>query len=175
MYRKKEIGILIGLALAVLIIFYALYFSSTQKSIVKKGEASTELIQIRLEGEVVRIVEVTYVYPISYGILFLRLKYNFNEYSDLSSFSFEELITKSLTLTIPTKDLHNHYEAEEKVYIHSSGLEDLLKLPQIGEKRAKKILEYIEKNGKINSWETFFEITNVPEYAKIQIQRQAVL
>lgn len=175
LYRKKERIIIFSCIFVVLGLCGYLYFSSFEKETKVNQNETLELIQIKLEGEVVRVMEVTCTRPISYGALFLRLKQAFNEFSDLSGFSFEEMITESLTILIPSNDIYSQYIAEEKINIHLATFEDLLKLPQIGEKRAKIILDYIQKNGKFDSWETFFRITSIPEHAKIQIQRQAFL
>ena len=50
-----------------------------------------------------------------------------------------------------------------------------MSLPQIGEKRSEKIIDYIKTNGRINSWEEFFKIVSVNDENKEIIKKQAVL
>lgn len=175
MHRKREVFILslvIGMVLGIGMIAYMMPISKRSQ---ENEIEEQSVITIQLEGEVVRPVEVYYSKPVSYGILFLRMEYIFNEYSDLTEFDLDEMISNDKTIIIPSKDIKNNYVPDARVCINEASLIELTKLPQIGEKRGQKILDYIQKNGRITSWEIFFKIVGVPENAKISIQQQAFL
>ncbi|MDE6947723.1 MAG: helix-hairpin-helix domain-containing protein [Anaeroplasmataceae bacterium] len=173
MYKRKETLIILCFMLCLIGGFLVPHFIQEEptNSVIQDRENK---IEICVEGEVVRKVELTCYQPISYGALFLKIKYCFNEYSDLSGFKLDEIIMSSKTIQIPTLDWNNHFE-EQKIFIHTAGIEELVKLPQIGEKRAQKIIDYIQKNGRIKNWETLWEVTNVPKEAREQIMEQAIL
>ncbi|MDE6240946.1 MAG: helix-hairpin-helix domain-containing protein [Anaeroplasmataceae bacterium] len=175
MYKRKEwIGVLL---LIVVVLIGNIVFYSKQKDTVKIEDSllSKDSFIIKIEGEVVRPMELEYVKPISYGVLFLRIKNSFNEFSDISKFDMNEIIFSDSSIYIPTYDLGNLFSPDEKICINQASLQDLKKLPQIGDKRAQKILDYIESNGKIGSWDIFFKIAGVPENVKDEIKKQAVL
>lgn len=177
MYRKKEAILIILMFFFVLMILVFLYYKTPKK--VEKEEniifSLEEPIQIHIEGEIDRYVDLVYVKPISYATLFMKLSILINEFSDISSFAMEEMIYESCSIIIPTKDRNNQFTPSEKIDIHHASSDDLMKLPQIGEKRAKKILDYIALYGYIDSWETFFKIASIPNHAQDQIKQQAFL
>ncbi len=176
MNRKKEwiIGILFIILGISFNAFFYLKDNKKEESIDEPRELRSP-IRIKIDGEIARNLEMIYVKPLTYGALFLRIEYALNEFSDISSFPLEQSIDCSLTITIPTKDLNNHYTPTSKIYIPTATLEELMSLPQIGEKRGKKIMDYLDKNGSIDSWETFFKIASIPEHAQAQIMQQAIL
>ncbi|MDE5546900.1 MAG: helix-hairpin-helix domain-containing protein [Anaeroplasmataceae bacterium] len=175
MYKRKEwIGILI-LIIIILLSNLIFYLKQEDKVKIEDPVLNKDPFIIRVEGEVVRPVELQYVKPISYGVLFLRIKNSFNEFSDISGFNTNEIIFTNITIFIPTYDVGNLFSPNEKICIHQATLTELKKLPQIGDKRAQKILEYIELNGKIDSWDIFFKIVGVPENVKDEIKKQAIL
>ena len=177
MYRKKElIGIvLFVIVMAICILLSYIPFNSRKENSTEDLELKDGLI-LNVEGEVVRSIELQYSKPITYGVLFLRIQNSLNEYSDLSGFNMDERIEESQTIFIPSMDTGSQTSSSAfRVVIHSASLEELVTLPQIGAKRGQKILDYLAENGKIDSWETFFKIVGVPEDAKDQIKKQAIL
>lgn len=174
MYRKKE---KIGIAVILLgiVIFYLWGRITKVDQTEDLGIQGKDLIQIKLEGEVIRPTEVSYLNPVPYGVLFLRVENCLNEFSDLSGFSLETIIRSSITIYIPSLDKNNAYDSNAVVHINTATLQELKQLPQIGDKRAEKIIDYIKENGRIDSWEKLFEITSVPDAAKEKIMEQAVL
>lgn len=137
------------------------------------------LIEIEVEGEVARDCTLVFAKQITYGFVFLQIKSILNPYSDLSSFDPLKVIEGSIYILIPTLDLHNEYIEESvsqlNININTATKKELLQLKQIGEKRAQKILDFIEKYGKITSWDLFWRITDVPEKARDYIRQQAFL
>ena len=80
-----------------------------------------------------------------------------------------------MDINIPTIDRNNHYDSSVFININSATKQQLMSLPQIGEKRSEKILEYIKNNGKIKTWEEFFKIVSMKDEYKNEIKRQAIL
>ena len=80
-----------------------------------------------------------------------------------------------MSIHIPSLDKNNAYDSQAVVHINTATIEELKQLPQIGDKRAEKIINFIKENGKIDSWDKFFEITSVPDAAKEKIMEQAIL
>lgn len=174
MYRKKE---KIGIAIIILgiVIFFVWGRVAKESQVEDTVIQEKSLIQIKLEGEVIRPTEVSYLNPVPYGVLFLRVENCLNEFSDLSGFPLEAMIQSSITIYIPSLDKNNAYDSKAVVHINTATLQELKQLPQIGDKRAEKILSYVKDNGRIDSWEKFFEITSVPDAAKEKIMEQAIL
>ncbi len=175
MQRRKEIFIILVLGIGCFIFWILSLIPKKSSSEITYEENKRSEIIINIEGEVVRPIQLTYIHPISYGILFLRIGNTLNEYSDLSGFDLEEMIDSSRTICIPSLDICNQYTPSAHISINSASVDELMMLPQIGEKRANKIIDYIKENGKITTWDIFFKIVGVPENAKVQIQQQAVL
>ncbi len=174
MYKKKELFVFI------IILFFVIIFI-LNKNINNHKEEKDGIISmpnnivIKIEGEIVRPIKLEYNKPISYGVLFINIKNNLNEYSDLSTFDYNEVISISVSILIPSNDTYSQYSTKDKIHINTASLTELIKLPQIGEKRAQKILNYINEFGKIKSWTIFFDIVGVPENAKETIKKQAIL
>lgn len=145
----------------------------------EKGPVIVEAakIEVTVEGEVLRRVTYVYYRPITYGLVLSRIENVRNEYSDFSSFDRTKEITESITIIIPSLDKNNEYQEEEssKMNIHHASKEELMKLYQVGEKRAEKIINYISTIGKIASWDKLKEIISVSEEAMERIKEQAVL
>lgn len=175
MYRKKE-WIILGILLFFIVVWTGLSYLN-KKEIQTSNEqiVQQDPLVIQIKGEVVHPLELTYIKPVSYGVLFLRIKNSFNEYSDISTFDLKEMILESKTIFIPTYDIGNMFSPSERICINQASLDDLKKLPQIGDKRAQKILDYVTLNGKIKTWEIFFKIVSVPENVKDEIKSQAFL
>lgn len=175
MYRKKEV-FLIVLILCVIVVLGIVGLIQT-KPVKKQLEVvdDTKEINIQIEGEIVRPVQLIFSKPISYGVLFLRVENVLNEYSNLTEFDLDEMISSDVTIFIPSFDTRNELTTDARVCINEATLSELIQLPQIGEKRGQKILDYIRLNGRINSWDIFFKIVGVPEHAKTAIQQQAFL
>lgn len=175
MYKRKEYFILV--ILIIIILGWNISIQLRKKEVLPKEEfnSSREFFTIQIEGEVVRPMELQYIKPVSFGVLFLRIENCLNEFSDLSNFNLNEMISSSRAIYIPTYDIGNQYSPSERICINQASLMELKKLPQIGEKRAQKILDYIGLNGKIETWEIFFKIVGVPENVKDEIKNQAIL
>lgn len=174
MYKKKELFIFLGLAIFIIIFIIIKNFNNEKKeetNIINKPNN----IVVKIEGEIVRPVKLEYNKPISYGVLFIKIKNNLNEYSDLSTFDYNEIISISVNILIPSNDTYSQYCTKDRININTAAKEELIKLPQIGEKRAQKIIDYINESGKIRSWNIFFDIVGVPENAKEAIKKQAIL
>lgn len=171
MYKKKEILIIILIMIAFLI--FCLYKNEDKKSEIVL-EDSNEII-IDISGEVIKNTQLIYYEPVTYGSIFLKIKNILNMYSDISSFNYKQIIDSSLNLIIPTKDINNNYEENYLVNINTSSQEELKKLPQIGDKRSEKIIEYREQNGRIDTWDILWGIIGVSDEIKAIIMEQAIL
>ncbi len=174
MYKKKELFIFLGL-LSFIIIFILIKSFDEEKEDNDYIINMPDNIVIKIDGEIVRPIKLEYNKPISYGVLFIKIKNNLNEYSDLSSFDHNEIISESINISIPSNDNYSQYSTKDKININTATASELVKLPQIGEKRAQKIINYIDNNGKIKSWNIFFDIVGVPENVKETIKNQAIL
>ncbi|MDE5715562.1 MAG: helix-hairpin-helix domain-containing protein [Anaeroplasmataceae bacterium] len=138
------------------------------------------LIAIDITGEVSKDCKLLFTKNVTYGMVFIQIQTILNLYSDLSGFDHLKPIVESVCITIPTLDENNEFDEKNmtetnKININTANKKELLKLKQIGEKRAQKILDYILQYGSITSWELFWRITDVPQSAKVYIQQQAFL
>jgi DNA uptake protein ComE-like DNA-binding protein len=133
------------------------------------------LIVVNVDGEIARKTKLEFQSQTTYGSVFLKVKSLLNEYSDLSGFDFYEPIKVNIDINIPTIDRNNHYDSNVFININSANKQQLMSLPQIGEKRSEKILEYIKNNGKIKTWEEFFKIVSMKDEYKNEIKKQAIL
>ena len=68
-----------------------------------------------------------------------------------------------------------HYDSKVFININTATKQELMSLPQIGEKRSEKIMEYIKNNGKFKTWDDFFKIVSVKDEYKNAIKKQAIL
>ena len=137
-------------------------------------ETNTNIV-IELDGEIARKTTLVFHSKITYGTVFLKINNLLNEYSDLSSFDLYKTIEFSINIHIPTIDKNNHYDSQAYIKINTATKHELMSLPQIGEKRSEKIIDYIKTNGRINTWEEFFKIVSVNDENKEIIKKQAVL
>lgn len=172
MYRKKEIIFIVCL---LLIIFLGIFMNKKKVKIEDNIISPNEQIVIEIDGEVRERRTIYYTKSLTYGALFIRIKNILNEYSDISSFDLLKVINQSISITIPTTDKNNNAQVNNKININTATKEELKTLPQIGDKRSEKIIEYIKKYGSITTWEKFFEIASIPNTAKEQIKEQAIL
>lgn len=62
---------------------------------------------------------------------------------------------------LPLQEPLREAEEKKKVNLNSASIEDLQKLPGIGEKTARQILEYKEKNGPYHSIEEIMEVKGI--------------
>ena len=171
MYKKKE---LIYLAFIVIIFFIFGYFIN-KNDIDKELKEIKNTIVVTIDGEIARNTTIELQNPITYGSLFLRIKSLFNDYSDLSNFDLYKTIDTSTNIHIPTLDKNNHYDSKVFININTATKQELMSLPQIGEKRSEKIMEYIKNNGKFKTWDDFFKIVSVKDEYKNAIKKQAIL
>lgn len=133
-------------------------------------------IEVKVSGEIVRDTTLIFYNPTTYGTVFKSIDNLKNEYSDFSKFDFKEKINESLTINIPTLDINNQYNPNNnKICINKATKEELITLYQIGEKRADKILLYINQNKRINSWMILKEIISVSNESIERIKEQAYL
>lgn len=174
MLLKKEIKYILFF-LVIVLIGVGFMFKPEEKEEIDKENKIVSPIIIQIDGEVVRRTKLVYSTPLTYGKLLLQIQTITNEYSDLSGFSLDERITQSVNITIPTKDINNQYQENKKIYINYATEEELKMLPQIGDKRSQKILEYREEYGRISTWEQLWKIVSVSDEAKKKIIQQAIL
>lgn len=170
MYKRKEI-IFIFIILILFVIGSFMYKKDKEKpKVVNKHN-----IVINIDGEIVRKTTLEYQSKITYGMVFINVKNLLNEYSDLSNFNLYEPIEKSMDINIPTLDINNNYSSTSVIDINNATKKQLMTLPQIGEKRSEAILNYIKNNGKIKTWNEFFNIVTIKDEYKEVIKKQAFL
>ena len=138
-------------------------------------ENNNNMIIITIDGELARKTTLIFQSQTTYGTVFLKVKSLLNEYSDLSNFDLYKSITSSENIFIPSIDKNNHYDNSVYININTATKEQLMSLPQIGEKRSQKILDYIKNNGRIKTWDEFFKIATVKDEYKDKIKEQAIL
>ena len=171
MYKKKEIFFVIFILFVLITIGY---FINREEKEIDYIEKENKII-INVDGEIVRKTKLEFQQKTTYGTVFLKIKNLLNEYSDLSEFDLYKTINSSIDIYIPTIDKNNNYDKTAYICINTASQKELMLLPQIGEKRSLKILEYIKINGKIKTWDEFFEIVSVKDEYKTKIKKQAVL
>ena len=171
MYKKKE---LIYLAIIVIVLLLIGYFLNEDNKIEEQIDTRNTIV-VKINGEIARDTCLEFQNPITYGSLFLKIKSLLNDYSDLSGFDLYKTINSNTNIHIPTLDKNNHYDSKAFIYINTATKQELMSLPQIGEKRSEKIIEYIKTNGKIKTWDEFFKIVSVKDEYKEAIKKQAVL
>ncbi len=171
MYKKKELIFLIIIVIALFIFGFTLTIDKKENEYIDKKS----LIVINVDGEIARKTKLEFQSQTTYGSVFLKVKSLLNEYSDLSGYDLYEPIKVSMDINIPTIDRNNHYDSSVFININSATKQQLMSLPQIGEKRSEKILEYIKNNGKIKTWEEFFKIVSMKDEYKNEIKKQAIL
>lgn len=179
MYRKKELLIASLVGLILFIYTVVINYQKNEPIMEEKSYNYPTPIVIIVDGEVVRRTKLIYNNPITYGALFIKIKNICNEFSDLSSFDLLKIISKDIEISIPTTDLGNNYDSNSNdkklININTATQTELMTLPQIGEKRSQKIIEYRTTFGRISSWDILWQITSVPDAVKEKIIEQAVL
>lgn len=175
MFRKKEwiltgIGILIFILVGIIICYPKKRNNSIETEVVPKE------IVIQIEGEVIRPATLTFYRSTNYGVVLKRIQYLLNIYSDIRGFDLKEQIHTSMTIVIPTLDINNDYDENQKILINQATQKELMTLYQIGEKRSERILEYRLKNGTFKNWEDFWEVVSINnEETQKRIKKQAIL
>ena len=152
-----------------------MYFSR-EEEIVEPNYQSNP-IEVTIEGEILRETTLYYYRPTTYGVVLRKIENLKNEYSDFTKFDYKEKIVESTLINIPTLDINNKYNPnyQNKICINNSTKDELKTLYQIGEKRADKILSYIENQRRIDSWNKLKEIISVSDEAIKRIKEQAYL
>lgn len=177
MYRKKEY-ILVGIG--ILVIFILGFLSFTSKN-VNDEESSIEQtpkpIQIELLGEVNKETTLFFSNPVTYGYLWIHFKYLLNPYSDIRSFKATDTINQNTSIYIPTYDYkYGTKPSSNIVKINTATKEELMSLPQIGEKRSEKIILYIQKNGSFKSFDELWKVVSIAnEKTQREIMEKAIL
>ena len=170
MYKKKEIIFL--LFIIIILVLVGIYINDEEK--IEYAETDNTIV-VNIDGEIARKTKLEFQNQTTYGSVFLKIKNLLNEYSDLSGFDLYKTIDKSVDIYIPTIDKNNHYDSSIFININTATKKELMSLPQIGEKRSEKIIEYIKTTGKIKTWEEFFKIVSVKDEYKTEIKKQAIL
>lgn len=167
---KKKMIVMVMAFLLLTLAFYP------KKTLNESFQSEMQLIEVSVSGEIVRDVKLYFSSATTYGVVFKKIETLKNEFSNLSIYDMTTKIEASLEIHIPTYDILNQYEQiGEKVCINTAGIEKLTTLYQIGVKRAAKIIEYREKNGKILTFEKLREIISVSYESLEKIKQQAVL
>ncbi len=177
MYRKKE-WIFAGIGIIFFLFLGICQFINQVPETEENEVNSPSPIVIELTGEINKDVELKYSKPITYGFLWIQIKSLLNEYSDLSSFSTTELIIESLHIVIPSLDKKSNSisTTTSKININKASKTELINLPQIGEKRSERILNYIKEFGPIKTFEELWEVIGIvnPKTQK-EIMAKAIL
>lgn len=103
------------------------------------------------------------------------------EQADLNQLNLAIILEDGARYYIPTKGESNQHTTsdtvvkstdKDKLDLNSAELNDLTKLPQIGESRAKAILEYRKKQGRFHSTDEIMKVPGIGEgiYAVIRDQ-----
>lgn len=172
MYKKKEYLIIL---IVILLFIFGFLLKKNEEEPLDITVSNKNTIVIYIDGEIVRKTKLEYQNKTTYGSVFIRVKSLLNEYSDLSSFDLYETIEESIEIMIPTLDINNNYNSTSLININNATKSELMMLPQIGEKRSEAILNYINSNGKIKTWNEFFSIVSIKDDYKEAIKKQAIL
>ena len=171
MYKKKELLFLIVVVIGLLL--FGIYINKDKEEI--ELIQTNNMVVVTIDGEIARKTSLEFQNSTTYGSVFLKIKNLLNEYSDLSSFDLYKQINNNIEIIIPTIDKNNHYDNTAYININKASKQELMSLPQIGEKRSEKIIEYIKVNGPIKTWEEFFKLVSVKDEYKTEIKKQAFL
>ena len=109
------------------------------------------------------------IYDINENLLLIdlvNLAGGFREDADISNINLASTLEPNQMIIIPSKEK----EESSLININKATKEELMKLPGIGESKAKKIIEYRENNGKFISIEELKKISGISEEVYNQIK-----
>lgn len=168
----KRKNIIIGIIVIVLIIVGLLLNNYNKK------EAKDELknydlivdnrsnqIVVDIKGEV-KAPGIYYLNANSRVIDAIKVAGGLTAYADITNINLASKIEDGTIIFIHKKEITQ----TNKISINKATIDDLIKLPGIGEAKAKKIIEYRSKNGYFNSLEDLLKVEGINENLYKQIK-----
>ncbi|MBR2802772.1 MAG: ComEA family DNA-binding protein [Erysipelotrichaceae bacterium] len=149
----KKIAVLLVLAVFLLLETHQVRYGSFEKSVT---------IPVEIKGEVSK--EGVYHVPREATLADLLELCGITADADLSDLALNRTLSYKEVIVIPRKP-----EEERPISINAATLEELMRLPGVGESTARKILEYREQHHGFHSLEELKEVSGIGEakYAKI--------
>ncbi len=176
--KKKEILIIV----LIITLTLGMAFSSTIVDFFKHDEKieleekEEKYITISFKGELLKEFDVKARKGVTFAYIYQFLRNYINSYS-IVDIDFKKVFNESETIIIDTLDKKEEIVEEDltnKLNINAALEKELTKLYGIGDKRAKRIIEYRE-NKKIESFEELQKLIEVSDYVIEQIKKEAFL
>jgi competence protein ComEA len=176
--KKKEIIIIV----LIITLTLGMAFSSTIVDFFKHDEKieleekEEKYITISFNGELLKEFDVKARKGVTFAYIYQFLSNYINSYS-IVDIDFKKVFNESETIIIDTLDKKEEIVEEDftnKLNINAALEKELTKLYGIGDKRAKRIVEYRE-NKKIESFEELQKLIEVSDYVIEQIKKEAFL
>ena len=177
--KKKEILIIV----LIITLTLGMAFSSTIIDLFKKDEKieleekEEKYITLSFKGELLKEFDIKTRKGVTFAYIYQFLEKYINSYS-IVDIDFNKKFNESEIIIIDTLDKKEEEEVKEdltnKLNINEALEKELTKLYGIGDKRAKRKIDYRE-NKKIESFEELQKLIEVSDYVIEQIKKEAFL
>lgn len=169
MNRKNFI---IGIIVVILVIG-GLMINNNNKSEAKDDFRNNDIIIENKSGQIVVDIKgevkapgIYYLSANSRVIDAVKVAGGFTAYADITNINLASKIEDGSIIYIFKKEISN----SNKISINKATIDELITLPGIGEAKAKKIIDYRNKNGYFNSLEELLKVEGINENLYKQIK-----
>lgn len=175
-FFKKNLKVLIVIVLVLGLLVYKFFDKSdTVEGYESDGSYtynSSENYVVEVKGEVNR--PGLYIVMKDYRVSdIIDLALGFTSDADTSSINLASKITDGMQIVVKTNKKEN--DEVSKISINTASLEELKKIPNIGEAKAKNIIKYREENGYFKSLEEIINVSGISENLFEQIKEYICL
>lgn len=164
MSRKEKIGLIV-FALIVLCISSIKFYSkndSNEFTVYKSDNSQPHTIKVYICGE----VKNPGVYKIESDkriVDLVEMAGGITENADINNINLALKLKDEDYIKIPSKNLNNinNNQSDTKININTATVEELKKLPRVGDAIAKRIIEYREKYGRFKRIEDIKNVSGI--------------